>query len=162
MPWETVTERYEEVREYASKSLKCTECGKRQRRSTRLTQTISPFNTNAAGQVSSREEIRAVLREQARAWEQIPVICTQCSGRVLELVHQVLAEAGLEPGYARRVDETAGGRDVFFRLPYSRPPGFGDIEVIAGFMDEALNVPAGTVKAIRAPNADAILRLVTR
>lgn len=162
MPWETIREKYDDIKQPASKSLKCTGCGRRVRRQRQFSQTRNPFNKNAAGEVKTYQEIRAELIDQARAWEKIPVICGQCQQEAMDIVQGVFAEAGLDPNIARWLDETADGRDVFLSMPHGRPPTIADIEVAALMLDDALGSAPGTVKTIRAPRGDVILRLVTR
>lgn len=73
------TQKFESVPLPASKNLPCPGCGKKVRRSRTFSQTINPFNKNAAGQAKTRQEILAELRERAAAWKQEPEQCTPCA-----------------------------------------------------------------------------------
>ena len=78
MSYRTTTYRFEEVRRQVSKRLSCRACGKRFARSKTFTQTINPFNKNAAGQVKTFPEIWKELGETCDAW-QPPDLCGKCS-----------------------------------------------------------------------------------
>ena len=72
------TVRFRELYLQGRKNLPCPTCGKRVRRQRTFTQTLNPFNKNAAGEVKEPKEIYAELREQVTAWEAVPVECTPC------------------------------------------------------------------------------------
>lgn len=69
---------FREIAMYPSKSGKCAVCGKPAKRSTKIYQTVSPFNRNEAGEVSSVEEIRVAVKEQCQAWRAAPVMHAKC------------------------------------------------------------------------------------
>ena len=69
---------FEEVQYRKTKTLPCSTCGKSVRRSTTFTNTINPWNLNAAGEPASRSEIIEKLRAKADAWMTEPVQCTPC------------------------------------------------------------------------------------
>jgi hypothetical protein len=70
---------YEEIRWPSGvRKLKCRNCGRRFTRSRTFTQTINPFNKNAAGQPKTRQEIYAELKAEANAW-QPDDLCTTCA-----------------------------------------------------------------------------------
>lgn len=69
---------FEKVEQPASKTTKCVECKTRVRRQTTITQTINPYNRNAAGQVKTRKEIHAELAVKAKEWQDAPAWCTPC------------------------------------------------------------------------------------
>jgi len=60
---------FQEVRLYATKSVKCPDCGKRLKRSRKFYQTMNPFNKLPDGTVKSADDIYRELRAQAKAWE---------------------------------------------------------------------------------------------
>ena len=69
---------FEEVRQQAYKRGTCPVCHKTVERSTTFTQTINPFNKNAAGEVKSPREIRDELRAEAAAWKAEPAVHARC------------------------------------------------------------------------------------
>jgi hypothetical protein len=74
------TTRFEEVRRTGSKTVPCESCGKKLRRQTTFTNTISPFNKNADGHPRSRAEIWDHLGEQVADWERLPAWHDACIG----------------------------------------------------------------------------------
>lgn len=71
---------FREIALYPSKAGKCSVCGKSAKRSTKIYETVSPFNRNAAGEVSSVDEIRASVREKCQAWQDAPLMHAKCEG----------------------------------------------------------------------------------
>ena len=69
---------FEEVRYPASKSVKCSGCGKSVKRSTTFTATVNPWNVNEHGDPASYAEVREKLRQKAIAWLTEPAECTLC------------------------------------------------------------------------------------
>lgn len=65
----STTHIYEVVKLGASKSCKCSVCGKSMKRSRSFEGTINPFNRNADGSVRNREQILEGLKLEAKAWE---------------------------------------------------------------------------------------------
>lgn len=62
------TYKFEEVTHHVTKRVPCRVCRKPLGRATILSQTINPFNKDAAGQPKTREQIRAELRAEAETW----------------------------------------------------------------------------------------------
>jgi hypothetical protein len=63
----------------AKKSVPCASgCGKKVRRQRTFTQTLNPFNKNAAGAVKTVPEIRAENKECAEEWKAKPETCSAC------------------------------------------------------------------------------------
>lgn len=76
-----VTHHFEKVVYPASKKGICPVCGKMATRKSgeNFMQTINPYNTNAKGQVKSRQEIWAELKVKADAWKkETPVYHAKC------------------------------------------------------------------------------------
>jgi hypothetical protein len=69
---------YEEVEHPFTKTVPCRVCGKKLKRSTTLSQTINPFNRNAAGDPKTRQEIRAELKAKAETWQPVNDIHAGC------------------------------------------------------------------------------------
>lgn len=69
---------FEEVRYPASKTARCSGCGKSVKRSTTFTATVNPWNLNEAGDPASYVEVREKLRQKATAWLTEPTECTPC------------------------------------------------------------------------------------
>jgi hypothetical protein len=67
---------FENVTFRAEKSLACPLCGRKVRRARTFGATINPWNVNADGEPRRRDEIRALLRENAAAWQAEPVVCS--------------------------------------------------------------------------------------
>lgn len=63
---------FEPVMLNARKTFVCVDCGKTRERSYEFSQTINPFNTNAAGQVKTRHEIMEELKDSRDAWQPVP------------------------------------------------------------------------------------------
>ena len=72
------THRFEEITHPVTKKVPCRVCGKTLSRSTTLSQTISPFNKNAAGEPKTRQEIRAELKAKAETWQPVNDIHPKC------------------------------------------------------------------------------------
>ena len=72
------TYRFEEVPRQFTKSVPCTVCGRKVRRQRTFSQTINPFNKNAAGQVKTFGEIYTELAEKGEAWQAEPETHTKC------------------------------------------------------------------------------------
>ena len=79
----TVT-KFEEVSRWGQKNVKCAGCGKHLRRSTTITNTINPFNKNAAGQVKSYGEVLDNVKAQLEAWKLAPERCKPCEVKAKE------------------------------------------------------------------------------
>lgn len=71
------TVHFRELSWQGRKNLPCPSCGKKVRRQRTFTQTLNPFN-KIGGRPKTSREIYAELREQAEAWEAVPVECTPC------------------------------------------------------------------------------------
>ena len=71
---------YEQLQTAAVKSLPCPGCGRKVRRQRTFTQTLNPFNRNAAGDPKTRPEVYESLRAKAAAWRAEPVTCSRCEG----------------------------------------------------------------------------------
>lgn len=69
---------YEQLQTTALKSLPCPGCGRKVRRQRTFTETLNPFNRNAAGQPRTHHEVYESLRIQVAAWRAEPVICSRC------------------------------------------------------------------------------------
>lgn len=68
------------IKDRASKSGKCRECGKRCSRSKTFEQTLNPWNKNKDGQPKTTDEIRAELRVSVKTWLGEAIICASCEG----------------------------------------------------------------------------------
>lgn len=68
---------FDEVAIRPSKSGKCA-CGIRRRRSTKIYQTVNPFNRNAAGLPKTRHEIIREVQAAAEKWRSEPITCANC------------------------------------------------------------------------------------
>jgi ribosomal protein S26 len=73
------TYRFEEIGLTGLKTVKCADCGKALRRQRRFTQTLNPFNKNAAGEFKSRSEVYAELRERVLEWKTEAEFCSGCA-----------------------------------------------------------------------------------
>lgn len=69
---------FQEIKIYASKSVKCPACGKRLQRSRKFYQTMNPFNKLPDGTVKSADDIYKELRAQAKEWEKTAERCRKC------------------------------------------------------------------------------------
>lgn len=74
----TRTIRFEEVTRGAQKNLPCPDCGKKVRRQRTFSQTINPWNKNAAGEPKTWQEIQDELKVDAAKWAAEPVKCAAC------------------------------------------------------------------------------------
>lgn len=73
--------RFQEVKLYGEKSVKCAGgCGRRLRRQRTFWQTLNPFNKGANGVPKTVDEIHAELRVQKQAWQAEGETCIHCSG----------------------------------------------------------------------------------
>lgn len=63
----------------ATKTCKCSVCGKSMKRSSTFEQTLNPFNKTAQGKVKTREQILDELREEIKVWEQQPETHQKCA-----------------------------------------------------------------------------------
>jgi hypothetical protein len=72
------TYRFREIKHQASKNLPCPACGKKLRRQRTFSQTLNPFNKNAAGQPKSELEIVRELHTTATKWETEPETHPAC------------------------------------------------------------------------------------
>lgn len=79
----TVT-RFEEVSLRGQKNVRCAGCGKRLRRSTTVTNTVNPYNRNAAGQVKTYGEVRADVERLLAEWRTAPERCGPCADEAKE------------------------------------------------------------------------------
>jgi len=77
-PTHTVTI-FEVVKLAASKSCKCTVCGKRMKRSYTFEGTINPFNTAADGGPKSRAQVLEDLKVKAERWKLEPETHQACT-----------------------------------------------------------------------------------
>lgn len=145
------TARFEEVRRTGAKTAPCESCGKKLRRQTTFTNTISPFNVNADGIPRTCDEIWDHLGEMIADWERLPgwhEACTGCppAGRPVTVrvtaAHiessarrpwagspVALALSDAFPG-AQHISGALvsgvlawGGKDFFFTLPADLLPG---------------------------------------
>jgi hypothetical protein len=73
------TYRFERVPLTASKSVPCTECGKKVRRQRTFEQTLNPFNKTADGRVKTYKDIYPELRAKADAWKAEPETHPKCA-----------------------------------------------------------------------------------
>jgi len=71
---------FDVIKERATKSGKCRECGKRCSRSKTFEQTINPWNKNDDGTQKSANDIRAELRVEVKTWLGEAIICASCEG----------------------------------------------------------------------------------
>lgn len=71
------TYRFPEITVQVTRNLKCRTCSKRYRRSHTFSQTVNPFNKNAAGEAKTEQEIRAELTARAADWSPRD-LCTAC------------------------------------------------------------------------------------
>lgn len=71
-------ETFREIAYYFEKSGKCSVCGKRRKRRTKIWQTYNPFNKRADGQVKTEREIADEIIAKGRAWEREPLVCAGC------------------------------------------------------------------------------------
>lgn len=76
------TTHFEEVGFSSTKTGTCPACGKPARRTQRFYQTLNPWNTNAAGQPKTRQEIIDALRVEAEKWKQKPTYHAKCADAV--------------------------------------------------------------------------------
>ena len=72
------TYRFEQVDLAGEKNLSCPVCGKKLKRRTTFSQTINPWNRNAAGQPKTRREIHAELITERAGWMQVPATHGKC------------------------------------------------------------------------------------
>lgn len=72
------TYKFEEITHPVTKRVACRFCGKKLTRSITLSQTVSPFNKDADGNLKSPDQIRAELKEQAAEWEPTNAIHAAC------------------------------------------------------------------------------------
>lgn len=72
------TYRFERVPLTATKSVRCTVCGKKIRRQRTFEQTINPFNKTADGQVKTYKHIYPELEAKATAWKAEPETHAKC------------------------------------------------------------------------------------
>jgi hypothetical protein len=143
------TIRFDEVSRTGVKAVPCESCGKKLRRQTTFTNTISPFNVNADGRPRTRSEIWDHLGEMVADWKRLPAWHEACTGfppegrpvtiRVTAAHIESsakrswagspveLALADTFPG-ARNISAasgdgvlTWGGKDFFFTLPAAVP-----------------------------------------
>ena len=70
---------FEEVSIRAKKQCKCTGCGKRLTRSKKFWQTLSPFNTKAAGVPKEAADIRKELMREVELWQLQGEMCEACA-----------------------------------------------------------------------------------
>jgi hypothetical protein len=76
--WTTRTIKFEEVTRGARKNLPCPDCGKKVRRQITFSQTINPWNKNAAGEPKTWQEIQEELKADVAKWAAKPVQCKSC------------------------------------------------------------------------------------
>ena len=60
---------FQRVTRRVTKRGTCPVCGKYVQRTTKIENTVNPFNRNSAGQVKTYDEVNDDVREKARAWE---------------------------------------------------------------------------------------------
>jgi hypothetical protein len=68
-PWRTVTTRYEEVSRTVKRRVTCAICGKKFNRQRTFTNTVNPFNKNAAGVPKSWSEVEENVVHLAEQWQ---------------------------------------------------------------------------------------------
>ena len=74
------TYRFQPVTHQETKSVPCAGgCGKKVRRQRTFSQTLNPFNKNAAGQPKTVPEIVRELTEKAKEWQAQPETCRPCT-----------------------------------------------------------------------------------
>jgi hypothetical protein len=74
----SVTHRFSEIKRTTKRRVKCSGgCDRTLTRQRTFSQTLNPFNRNAAGEIKSAGEISSELRERAKAW-QPTATCQQC------------------------------------------------------------------------------------
>ena len=73
-------ETFREISYCFEKSGKCSACGKRRKRRTKIAQTLNPFNKRADGAVKTEREIADEIVAKGRAWEREPLVCASCEG----------------------------------------------------------------------------------
>ena len=69
---------FEEVKHYATKRVKCSNCNKTVRRQKTFSQTLNPFNKNKDGSLKNRLQIKDELVEEASKWRKVPTLCGKC------------------------------------------------------------------------------------
>lgn len=69
---------FNEVHLSGSKSGICPICGKKAKRSTKVYQTLSPFNKNKNGLLKSRDEILQEITVELQDWKDDPVKHARC------------------------------------------------------------------------------------
>jgi hypothetical protein len=73
---------FNEVAIRPTKTVKCAGgCGRRLKRTTKIFQTINPFNKTADGAIKTREDIYTELYAKATAWKAEPEICKHCADK---------------------------------------------------------------------------------
>lgn len=73
------TYRFRPVTHQVTKSVPCTVCGKKVRRQRTFSQTLNPFNKNAAGLPKTEVEIARELVAKAEAWQGEPETHPKCA-----------------------------------------------------------------------------------
>ena len=68
------------IKDAATKTGICRECGKKCKRTKRFEQTVNPWNKNKDGNQKTPDEIRAELRVQVKTWLGEAIICASCEG----------------------------------------------------------------------------------
>ena len=72
--------RFQEVSLYGEKSGKCVVCGKRTKRSKKVTHTVNPFNKNEDGTIRTYDEVMERVSEEVKKWKQEPIYHVKCEG----------------------------------------------------------------------------------
>jgi hypothetical protein len=77
--------RYDPINVWGTKNVKCAGCNKRLKRQKTFSQTMSPFNKNADGQLKTHREIFAELQADRVAWEKASENCPPCAAKAREV-----------------------------------------------------------------------------
>jgi hypothetical protein len=69
---------FDRVHLSATRSGKCSTCGKKTKRTRREEQTVNPYNKTADGRVKTRSDIVPELKAALDKWKATPLHCTAC------------------------------------------------------------------------------------
>lgn len=74
----TIVRNFQPIRQRATRTGKCTVCGKAATRSTTFQQTLNPYNKLPDGSVKSARDIGRELQAEAKAWSAVPPTHVKC------------------------------------------------------------------------------------
>lgn len=69
---------FERISHRAVKTVDCPGCQRKLMRTKTFAMTVNPWNKNPDGTERSRDQIRAALAAEAKAWQQLPAYHTAC------------------------------------------------------------------------------------